>query len=236
MLDARNIYRKVTRAIFDFSPEQQKNIAAIVWLYRGQSDRFLSLVEGYLAQAVVEGRATAEPLSAFRGGAGQADRAELNPSPPSRAIPIRWQETWAELTSAQATLSADIEGFAAEVAARAADWERSGNGATRDNAALHPAREGLHDIAERCRGLTKQIDLVAKLAGRAIDIAVKEIHARESDLWANTDSQHGRARRWRTRTSRQPSKRCAGLAISCSRPTGCRSAFPMPNCAMSKGW
>ena len=29
MLDARNIYRKVSRAIFDFSPEQQKNIAAI---------------------------------------------------------------------------------------------------------------------------------------------------------------------------------------------------------------
>ena len=26
MLDARNIYRKVSRAIFDFSPEQQKNI------------------------------------------------------------------------------------------------------------------------------------------------------------------------------------------------------------------
>ena len=33
MLDARNIHRKVSRAIFDFSLEQQKNIAAIVWLY-----------------------------------------------------------------------------------------------------------------------------------------------------------------------------------------------------------
>ena len=36
MLDARNIHRKVSRAVYDFSPEQQKNIAAIVWLYRGQ--------------------------------------------------------------------------------------------------------------------------------------------------------------------------------------------------------
>ena len=63
MLDARNIYRKVSRAIFDFSPEQQKNIAAIVWLYRGQSDRFLKLVESYLAQAIVEGQATDEPLT-----------------------------------------------------------------------------------------------------------------------------------------------------------------------------
>jgi hypothetical protein len=44
MLDARNIFRKVSRAVCDFSPEQQKNIAAIVWLYRGQSKRFLKLV------------------------------------------------------------------------------------------------------------------------------------------------------------------------------------------------
>ena len=65
MLDARNIYRKVTRAIFDFSPEQQKNIAAIVWLYRGQPERFLSLVEDYLAQAIAEGQATAQTLKAF---------------------------------------------------------------------------------------------------------------------------------------------------------------------------
>jgi hypothetical protein len=35
MLDARHIYRKVTRKIYDFSPEQQANLAAIVWLYRG---------------------------------------------------------------------------------------------------------------------------------------------------------------------------------------------------------
>lgn len=38
MLDARNIFRKVSRSVCDFSPEQQKNIAAIVWLYRGQQD------------------------------------------------------------------------------------------------------------------------------------------------------------------------------------------------------
>ena len=38
MLDARNIFRKVSRSVCDFSPEQQKNIAAIVWLYRGQSE------------------------------------------------------------------------------------------------------------------------------------------------------------------------------------------------------
>lgn len=47
MLDARNIFRKVTRKIYDFSPEQLKNLTAIVWLYRGQSDRFAALLEEY---------------------------------------------------------------------------------------------------------------------------------------------------------------------------------------------
>ena len=42
-------------------------------------------------------------------------------------------------------------------------------------------------MAQGCRDLTRQIDLAAKLAGRAIDIAVKELEARESDLWANSE-------------------------------------------------
>ena len=186
MLDARNIYRKVSRAIFDFSPEQQKNIAAIVWLYRGQSEWFLRLVESYLTQAVFEGQATAGPLSVFDETLGKLiGLAEPFGSEARDLDPLA--ETWAELTPMAATLSADVEAFAAEVAARVADWQQNGNGATRDNASLHATREGLHDMAERCRDLTKQIDLAAKLAGRAVDIAVRELDARESDLWANTD-------------------------------------------------
>src|SRR5258705_7937414 len=33
MIDARNVYRKVTRKIYDFAPEQLANLTAIVWLY-----------------------------------------------------------------------------------------------------------------------------------------------------------------------------------------------------------
>ena len=186
MLDARNIYRKVTRAIFDFSPEQQKNIAAIVWLYRGQSERFLSLVESYLAQALVEGHVTAGSLSAFDETLGKLIGL-AEPFATEARDPDPMAETWEDLISTQATLSADIEAFAAEVAARASDWEQRASDATRDNASLHAAREGLHDMAERCQKLTKQIDLAARLAGRAIDIAVRELGARKSDLWANTD-------------------------------------------------
>ena len=186
MLDARNIYRKISRAIYDFSPEQQKNIAAIVWLYRGQSDRFLKLVESYLAQAVAEGQATAKPLEIFEKALGKLiDLAE--PFATEKHDPNPLAETWEELTSAQATLAADIVALAAKVVARAGHWNEGGNDGPRGNAALHTAREGLCDMAERCRDLTKQIDLTAKLAGRVVDIAGKELEARESDLWVNSD-------------------------------------------------
>ena len=71
MLDARNIYRKVTRAIFDFSREQQKNIAAIVWLYRGQTERFLQLVETYLSQALGACAVEVLMLGDWRAAAGE---------------------------------------------------------------------------------------------------------------------------------------------------------------------
>src|SRR5207253_8376475 len=66
MLDARNIYRKVTRKIYDFSPEQLQNLTAIVWLYRGQSDRFLILVQSYLDRTIAEAAAILNNASAFR--------------------------------------------------------------------------------------------------------------------------------------------------------------------------
>ena len=186
MLDARNIYRKVSRAIFDFSPEQQKNIAAIVWLYRGRSDRFLALVESYLAQAVAEGQATGEPLAVLRDSFDELINL-AKPFATGQRRPNPLTETWEELTSAQAALSADIPTFAAEVAARTAHWTEGGNDRVPDNAALHAAREGLHDMAKRCRELTRQIDLAAKLSGRAVDVAAKQLEARESALWPSSD-------------------------------------------------
>ncbi|MEA1908024.1 MAG: N-6 DNA methylase, partial [Euryarchaeota archaeon] len=55
MIDARNIYRKVTRKIYDWSPEQQQNLLAIVWLYRGQTEKYLNLVSGYCRRTLDEG-------------------------------------------------------------------------------------------------------------------------------------------------------------------------------------
>src|SRR5688572_3982187 len=65
MLDARNVYRQVTRKIYDFSPEQMQNLAAIVWLYRGQQPRFLALVRSYLRRVCAENAAVPGALAPF---------------------------------------------------------------------------------------------------------------------------------------------------------------------------
>lgn len=187
MLDARNIFRKVSRSVCDFSPEQQKNIAAIVWLYRGQQDRFLKLVESYLAQAIKGGQAATEPLANFDEAIGKlvtliAPFAKLKRENDPLAEP------WAELTGTCRTLTEDIGTLGKESAAQATVWPA----VERDNAGLNAARLGLHPLADRCRDLTRQIDLAAKLAGRAIDVAVKGLDARDSEAWDNADVSRAR--------------------------------------------
>ena len=66
MIDARNIYRKVTRKIYDFTPEQSQNLTAIVWLYRGQTGRFIALVQQHLERTLAEAAAIAGKSAAFR--------------------------------------------------------------------------------------------------------------------------------------------------------------------------
>lgn len=56
MIDARNVYRKVTRKIYDFTPEQLQNLTAIVWLHRGQEQRFVHLVQYYIDQTLLAAR------------------------------------------------------------------------------------------------------------------------------------------------------------------------------------
>ncbi len=65
MLDARNVYRKVTRKIYDFSPEQLANLTSIIWLYRDEQDRFLELIESYLQRTVEEAKQSHEPVIRF---------------------------------------------------------------------------------------------------------------------------------------------------------------------------
>ena len=113
MLDARNIFRKVSRSVCDFSPEQQKNIAAIVWVYRGQPERFLALVGSYLAEAVGFGQAAGPKLSNFEEELGKLIDL-LQPFAEAERAEDPLVKQWDELTSEQAVLASDIGTFRAE--------------------------------------------------------------------------------------------------------------------------
>jgi type I restriction enzyme M protein len=49
MLDLKKVYRKVSSSLHDFTPEQLKNIQAIVGLYRGENEIFNKTVESYFS-------------------------------------------------------------------------------------------------------------------------------------------------------------------------------------------
>ena len=177
MLDARNVYRKVTRKIYDFSPEQMQNLAAIVWLYRGQQKRFLGLVKNYLARVCAESAAIPGVLTPF-----EATLADLR---------ARF-DVLAKVTAKQADLDAGKKRALADAVTElreattlyAADAKKLLAGLTTfgqkyakalpdKNDAQHSARKAFDPHAEEIRGLVKQVDLLYKLAARVADLGAE---------------------------------------------------------------
>jgi hypothetical protein len=50
MIDARNVYHVVSARSHIFTDEQHANLNAIVWLYRGETEKFVALVARYQRQ------------------------------------------------------------------------------------------------------------------------------------------------------------------------------------------
>jgi type I restriction enzyme M protein len=175
MLDARNIYRKVTRKIYDFSPEQMRNLAAIVWLYRGQRERFLGLVKDYLGRVCAETTAIPAALAAFEGTLaelrGRFER--LADSVAKHAQTEKKQplaDAAAELLDATALYEADRKKLLANLRAFGQKYAKAPPG---ENAAQHTARKAFDPNAEAIRGLVKQVDLLYKLAARLGDLGAE---------------------------------------------------------------
>ena len=144
MLDARNVYTKVTRKIYDFSPEQLENLTAIVWLYRGEQDRFLELIESYLQRTLDCAQAAKAPTDAFIAGLDE--------------LIGMLSEIDEETAKAFELLAQDIRAFEASIEAEDQIWSN----AAKDNAGLISAAEKLEPIAESSRDLLKQIDQIFK--------------------------------------------------------------------------
>jgi type I restriction enzyme M protein len=176
MLDARNIYRKVTRKIYDFTPEQLQNLTAIVWLYRGQSERFLTLVQSYLDRTRAEAAAISIEAAAFRKAYDAlADAATPFLKSLPKDSPLREL-----LTERDDTAKACFQALHQWSARIAKDWKKP------CELKLSSQKKRLAEfaaLAEACRDLIKEVDLVCKLAGRLVEAAETDAEARKHDAW-----------------------------------------------------
>jgi type I restriction enzyme M protein len=176
MIDARNIYRKVTRKIYDFSPEQLQNLTAIVRLYRGEADRFIELVQQYLESALTEAAAIVEKSDAFRAGYDELTTASAAfMKTIAKDSPL--QELMLERDGAAKACFKSLGEWNARIAK---DWEQP------CEAKLSAQKKLLGELevlATACRDLVKDVDLVFKLATRLVDAAEKDANAKEHEDW-----------------------------------------------------
>jgi len=175
MIDARNIYRKVTRKINDFSPEQLANLTAIVWLYRGQRGRFLGLVKSYFERICSESAAVPGEIEAFETTlndllkqfkAFSKNIRESDGVPEDKRKPFddaltELRDATVPFGSGRARLLSEMQAFRKKTEAKLPET----------NETQHAAREAFDPLAEEIRGLIKQVDLLYKLAARASEAA-----------------------------------------------------------------
>jgi type I restriction enzyme M protein len=170
MLDARNIYRKVTRKIYDFSPEQLANLTAIVWLYRGQQERFLGLVRDYFGRLCAEITAFPEELDTFETTLAELQKQfvefsdaveDMENVSAEQRQPMA--DALTELAEATGAYQADRTSLLADLAT----YLKAQTALPATNSEQHAARQAFDSLADRVKGLVKQVDLLYKLAGRA---------------------------------------------------------------------
>ena len=167
MIDARQIYRQVTRKIFDFSPEQQSNILAIVWLYRNQGHRFLDLAFGY-ADRMLREAVDCEAMLREYDGAIVSVQTQIEPFLTQKHPQ---DELWLEFQGAAQTLQQDGAEFS--------DKMTTTKPPSKTAADLGGFVERMQPFGERSRDLVKQVDLVYKLAGRLVDRCEGELNAKD---------------------------------------------------------
>ncbi len=175
MLDARNIYRKVTRKIYDFSPEQLANLTAIVWLYRGEKARFLGLVEEYFGRLCAEIAAITSDPETFETSLGTLQEKVAAFADSVKDLAVITLEQRRPLIDALQELAEGVGAYQADRATLLADLtaflKNHGTPPPAANSSQHAARKAFDPLAERLRGLVKQVDLLFKLAARMGQLA-----------------------------------------------------------------
>ena len=183
MIDARNVYRQVTRKICDFSPEQQQNLLAIVWLYRGETDRFVDVVTRHLLGAVEQGmvcieRESLEQLLDAAVGLRREIAAFLATRPTAGPQAGRL----AEFDSSRKRFQRGLNGFRGHVDTAAMEGT-----ATMDKVYADAGPGALVELftplVDAARDLARQAEQFYKTATGLIETCENECGAKSSDDW-----------------------------------------------------
>lgn len=168
MLDARNVYRKVTRRVYDFSPEQLANLTAIVWLYRGETYRYLALTRQHLMDSVQAARKAVAPLGAYTRTL-VALGAVLKPL----VAAADKGDAAGEANQTYLMFCSDVAAFG-QLAKQAKSIPENAT-----NAKLLAAGEALDPLAESSRDLIKMADHLYKQLVHVVDVLNGESNGRE---------------------------------------------------------
>ncbi len=192
MLDARNVYRKVTRKIYDFSSEQQQNLLAVVWLYRGEREKYLQLLTDYCEQTLQKAACcfsrtnsdgkTIRPLNDLYDALVDL-LSVMEPFIQTLPADGPQKEPFQELNKTLPVFEKDLARFKEQLTTDQVAWKNRKTG----NNALKKTVERLASLAEMSRDLIKQSDLVYKLAIRLLDTCKKQCKAKKSDAWVTRD-------------------------------------------------
>lgn len=191
MLDARNVYRKVTRKIYDFSPEQQQNLTAVVWLYRDEGERFIELVQQYIDKSVLEARdceqsevLACEPVPDFIIQLLRLSQA-FQPFMDKLEQDGSSVEPYADFLNAKGSVEGGWSAFQILTNDLQKWWNEYDYNDVASLLDFIDKDACLKDLAEQSRNLIKEIDLAYKLATRVIELAEAN-NAKDSELWDNT--------------------------------------------------
>ena len=187
MIDARSLYRVISRKIRDFSEEQLKNLTAIAWLYRGEQDRYLGLVHEYLMQTCQEAGSIAplvaallpaieplaEALMTFDQGLGLTDDIPAAEVEAFRAVLAERNEAMKLLAEDFGTLKTDLTDYVAGVKLKQLATNGQQIACAEQFAAFVP----------RLKALQKHVNEVQKLTLRSVELAEKKLEARKTAGW-----------------------------------------------------
>ena len=192
MIDARNVYHVVSARSHVFTDEQLANLNAIVWLYRGERDKFIALVARYqrqvddwlaaiptcLAADTAAVQALAAPLQGF---ANQATLAELNADQAEDAQITQAQldAFKAELATAHADTHAK-DAIAALLAACTQARAAIAQADLTDHAAQVTLQTTLDALAPQLKATSKLLETRHKQWLKLLDTAEKQLRARQS--------------------------------------------------------